>query len=107
MRQEEGSRRMRQHALGRSTENEFSKAGPPIGTHDDHVDFADLHLVLQDLANRSAPGVDLVDDDTDTMQPEMPRKLHSRSCGVDRLFAKYGQEANVLRLLQKRHCIRD
>ena len=67
----------------------------------------DPHLFLQDLANRSALGVDLVDHDIDTMQPEMPRKLHSRLFGVDRLFAKYGQEANVLQLLQKRHCIRD
>ena len=46
MGQEKGSRRMRQHALSRSTENEFSKTRPAIGTHDDQVNFVDLHLFL-------------------------------------------------------------
>jgi hypothetical protein len=46
MRQEKDGRRMRQQALGRSTENEFSKARPAIGTHDDQVDLVDLHLFL-------------------------------------------------------------
>lgn len=59
------------------------------------------------IANRSALGVDFVDDDIDPMQPQMPRKLQSRPFGVDRFFAKYGQETDVLGLLQKWHCIRD
>ena len=76
---------MCQHALGRPAEDELPKARPTVGSHDDQVDFVDLRLLMEDLANRSASGVDFVDDDIDATQSQMPRELRARLFGVDRL----------------------
>ena len=44
MRKEKVGRWVCQHALGRATEDELSKAGPAVGDHDEQVDFVDLRL---------------------------------------------------------------
>jgi hypothetical protein len=106
-REKNRNKRFQQQAPGCTSKEELAPSGLSIGPHDKQIDPMGKHVCLKDLADQSALGVDLIQNDIDTVMGKISCQFFGGMLGIKRFFVRDDNDADLLRLLKKGKRVRN
>ena len=85
-REKNRNRRFQQQAPGCTSKEDLAPSGLSIGPHDKQIDPMGKHVCLKDLADRAALGVDLIQNDIDTVMGKISCQFFGGNVGNQKIF---------------------